>query len=81
VGETSRQRWNRDQIPEMGSLHRLSLGFLQPECRVLRRRPPGLGNRKANQHAVKNVIGFKESWNARFNLDRKSVGGVRGILP
>jgi len=41
VGEPSRPRWNRDQISEMGSLDRLSLVFLQRECRARRSRPPG----------------------------------------
>jgi hypothetical protein len=45
VGETSRQRWNHDQIPEIGSLDHLSLVFLQSQCRVRRRRPPRLGYR------------------------------------
>ena len=49
MGETSRQRWNRDQIPEMGSLDSLSMDFLQFEYRVRRRRrTPVLGYRKAS---------------------------------
>jgi hypothetical protein len=38
VGKASRQRWNHDQIPEMGSLDSLSMVFLQREYRVRRRR-------------------------------------------
>jgi hypothetical protein len=46
VSEASRQRWNHEQIPEMGSLDRPSLGFPQPVCRVRRhRRSPVLDNR------------------------------------
>jgi hypothetical protein len=45
VGKASRQRWNHDLIPEMGSLDSLSMVFLQREYRVRRRRPPGKGYR------------------------------------
>ena len=45
MGKASRQRWNHDQIPEMGSLDSLSMVFLQREYRVRRRSPPGLGYR------------------------------------
>ena len=38
MGKASRQRWNHDQIPEMGSLDSLSMVFLQREYRVRRRR-------------------------------------------
>lgn len=61
MGEPSRQRWNHEQIPETRSLDRSSLGFLQRECRVRRRRFPGSGHRKANHHAGNNVKAFKES--------------------
>jgi hypothetical protein len=40
MGKASRQRWNHDQIPEMGSMDSLSLVFLKRECWVHRRRPP-----------------------------------------
>ena len=45
MSEASRQPWNRDQIPEMGSLDSLSMVFPQREYRVRRRRPPRLGYR------------------------------------
>lgn len=67
MGEASRQRWNHDQIPEMGSLESLSMVFPQPECRVRRRLFPVSGHRKANHHAGNNVKDFKESLNATFN--------------
>lgn len=67
MGETSRQRWNLDQIPEMGSLDSLSMVFLQHKCRVRRRLSPASGHRKANHHAGNNVKDFKESLNATFN--------------
>jgi hypothetical protein len=81
VSETSRQRRNRDQVLEMGSLDSLSRIFLPRKRRVRRRLFPVSGHRKANHHAENNVIEFKESRNARFNFDRRSVAGVRGILP
>ncbi len=43
--EASRQRWNHDQIPEMGSRDSLSMVFLQRERKVRRRRPPRVGYR------------------------------------
>ena len=46
MGETSRQRWNRNQIPEMGSHDRLSLVFLKRECWVRHHRDPASGYRK-----------------------------------
>jgi hypothetical protein len=67
VGKASRQRWNHDQIPEMGSLDSLSMVFLQREYRVRRRLFPRSGHRKANHHAGNNVKDFKESLNATFN--------------
>ena len=49
MGEASQQRWNHDQIPEMGSLDRLSRIFLTRKCRVRRRRVPVLGYRNPHQ--------------------------------
>ncbi len=45
MGRASRQRWNHDQIPEIGSLDRLLWVSLQRERKVRRRRPPRLGYR------------------------------------
>ena len=67
MDKASRQRWNRDQIPEMGSLDRLSRIFLPRKRRVRRRLFPRSGHRKANHHAGNNVKDFKESLNATFN--------------
>jgi hypothetical protein len=61
VGKASRQRWNHDQIPEMGSLDSLSRTFLPRKCRVRHRFFAVSGHREVNHHAVKNVIQFKES--------------------
>ena len=49
MGKASRQRWNHDQIPEMGSHDRLSLVFLKRECWVRHHCAPVLGYRNPHQ--------------------------------
>ena len=51
MGKASRQRWNHEQIPEMGSLDRSSLGFLKILVQGCRRRAPVLGYRNPHRGA------------------------------